>query len=74
MDSIVLRVPELKRLAATLVRDKIDFVQILLTGDNGDGLPPSAAFTGLRADAPEELVDYDEVEGVPEEEACFVED
>ena len=72
MDTIVLRVSELKRLAGALARDRMDYVQvILLDGDAGEGSPPSAAFTGLRADRPFELVDFDELEGVPKAEACF---
>jgi len=72
MDSIVLHVPELKRLAALLSKDKVDYVQImLLDAEPSGGAPPSAAFTGLRAACPWELVDYGELEGVPQEEASF---
>ena len=74
MDTIVLRVPELKRLVAALVRDKIDYVQVSLAeGDclDGDVLPPSAAFVGMRAGAEYELIDYDELEAVPATEAAF---
>ena len=74
MDSIVLRVPELKRLVASLVRDHIDYVQVsLVDGDSvgGDTLPPSAAFVGMRAGAEYELIDYDELEVVPAKEAAF---
>ena len=74
MDSIVLRVPELKKLMATLTKEKIDYVQVSLNeGDTADGdvLPPSAAFVGLRASEPEELIDYDELEAVPATEAAF---
>ena len=74
MDSIVLRVPELKKLAALLVRDKIDYVQVsLVEGDvaGSDTLPPSAAFAGMRAGAEYELIDYDELEAVPATEAAF---
>ena len=74
MDSIVLRVPELKRLVAALVRDKIDFVQVSLVEGNDAGEdmpPPSAAFMGMRAGAEYELIDYDELEAVPEAEANF---
>ena len=74
MDSIVLRVPELKRLVAALVRDKIDYVQVsLVEGDSvgGDTLPPSAAFAGIRAGAEYEMIDYDELEAVPATEAAF---
>ena len=74
MDSIVLRVSELKRLVASLVRDKIDYVQVsLVDGDSvgGDTLPPSAAFAGMRAGAEYELIDYDELEAVPATEAAF---
>jgi len=74
MNSIVLSVPELKKIVATLTKDKIDYVQVSLNeGDTADGdtLPPSAAFVGLRASEPEELIDYDELEAVPEAEADF---
>lgn len=74
MDSIVLRVPELKKIVATLTKDKIDYVQVSLTeGDvvGGDVLPPSAAFVGMRANAEYELIDYDELNAVPATEAAF---
>ena len=72
MGSIVLRVSELKKLASELVKDGMQYVQVaLLEGDAGEGLPPSAAFTGLRADRPFELIDYDELDGVPQTEANF---
>jgi hypothetical protein len=74
MDSIVLRVSEMKRLVAALARDKIDYVQVSLNeGDTTgrDALPPSAAFMGLRAGARYELIDYDELEAVPVAEADF---
>ena len=72
MDSIVLRVSELKRLVGELAKERMDFVQVtLMEGDAGEGLPPSAAFTGLRADRPFELVDFDDLDGVPEAEASF---
>jgi len=74
MDSIVLRVPELKKIVATLTKDKIDYVQVsLVDGDTagGDTPPPSAAFVGMRAGAEYELIDYDELEAVPTTEAAF---
>lgn len=72
MGAIVLRVSELKRLAGALAKDGMDYVQVaLLEGDVGEGLPPSAAFTGLRAVRPFEMADYDELEGVPTREADF---
>jgi hypothetical protein len=72
MDTIVLRVSELKKLAAELVKDGMQYVQVaLMEGDVGEGLPPSAAFSAMRADRPFELVDYDELDGVPETEASF---
>ena len=72
MDSIVLRVSELKKLVSELVKDGMQYVKVaLLEGDAGEALPPSAAFTGLRADRPFELVDFDELDGVPETEASF---
>ncbi|MEA5145642.1 MAG: hypothetical protein VB041_06380 [Candidatus Limiplasma sp.] len=72
MGSIVLRVSELKRLAGELARERMDYVQVtLLEGDAGDALPPSATFTGLRADRPFELVDFDTLEGATEAEANF---
>ena len=74
MDSIVLHVPELKKIVATLTKDKIDYVQVsLIEGDtaDGDAPPPSAAFAGMRAGAEYELIDYDELEAVPATEAAF---
>lgn len=72
MDSIVLRVSELKRLAGELARERMDFVQVMLMeGDAGEALLLSAAFTGMRTDRPFELVDFDELDGVAEAEACF---
>jgi len=72
MDSIVLRVSELKRVAAALAKDRMDYVQlVLLEGDAGDAIPPCATFTGLRISQPFELIEYDELEGVPETEADF---
>jgi hypothetical protein len=72
MDSIVLRVSELKKLAGELSKDGMQYVQVaLLEGDVGEGLPPSAAITGLRSDRPFELINYDELDGVPETEANF---
>ena len=72
MDSIVLRVSELKRLAGELTRERMNYVQVMLMeGDAGEALPPSAAFTGLRMDRPFELVDFDELDGVPQSEASF---
>ena len=72
MDSIVLRVSELRKLAGELARERMDFVQVtLMEGDAGEALPPSAAFTGLRVDRPFELVDFDELDGVLEAEASF---
>lgn len=74
MDSIVLRVPELKRLVTALTKEKIDYVQVSLAeGDvvGGNVLPPSAAFVGMRANAEYELIDYDELNAVPATEATF---
>ena len=72
MDSIVLRVSELKRLVRELARERMDYVQVmLLEGDAGEELPPSAMFTGLRTDRPFELVYFDELDGVTEAEASF---
>jgi hypothetical protein len=72
MESIVLRVSELKRLAGELAKERMDYVQVtLLEGDAGEALPPSAAFTGMRTNRPFELVDFDELDGVPEAEASF---
>ena len=72
MDAIVLRVSELKRLAGELARERMDYVQVmLLEGDAVEALPPSAAFTGVRADRPFELVDFDELDGVLDAEASF---
>lgn len=74
MDSIVLRVPELKKLMTTLTKEKIDYVQVSLNeGDTagGDAPPPSAAFVGMRAGAEYELIDYDELEAVPATDANF---
>ena len=72
MDSIVVRVSELKRLTGELVKERMDYVQVtLLEGDAGEELPPSAAFTGLRMNTPFESVDFDELDGVPEAEASF---
>ncbi len=72
MDSIVVRVSELKRLVGVLVRDKMDYVQVtLLEGDVIEGMLPAAAFSALRARKPFEVVKYDELDGVPETEARF---
>jgi len=72
MDSIVLRVSELKKVAAFMAKDRMDYVQLmLLCGDAGEELPPCATFTGLRANQPFELVEYDELDGVPAAEANF---
>ncbi len=74
MDSIVLRVKDLESLVAAMAKDHMDYVEITLDGgDSADGgtLPPSAVFTGLRSSNTYELVDYDDLEGVPAGEADF---
>lgn len=72
MNSIVVRVSELKRLMGALVQDKMDYVQVtLLEGDAVEGMPPAAAFSALRSRKPFEVVEYDELDSVPETEAGF---
>ena len=66
MDSIVVQVSELKRLAGALVRDKMDYVRLMLLDEDAvEGMPPAAAIVGLSMRKPFELVDYDALEGVP---------
>lgn len=72
MDSIVLRVSELKKVAVTIAKDHMSYVQLmLLDGDVDNAIPPSVSFTAFRADLTFELVEYDELDGVPEADAGF---
>lgn len=70
MDSIVLRVKDLKSLVAIMAKDHMDYVEVSLAGGEGD-LPPCAVFTGQRSSKAFEQVDYDDLEGVPAGEADF---
>ena len=67
MDQITLLVSDLKTMVDSLVKDGMQYVSItLMESDevNGDVIPPSAAFSGIHPDDPDEEVDFGNLDAV----------
>lgn len=71
MDSIVIKVSDLLRLANELAKNQMKYVELFIDeadGDGADALPACVNFTAYDGDASKMGVDYEEIEAVSADE------
>ena len=73
-DSIIVKVSELRSIIQDIRRSGCDLVALTINESdeyNGETLPPFISFSACKSFSPDEWVDFEEVEAVPNDDELY---